>query len=260
MRATTKDRLIPAALIALSLVPALAGTARLLELTNGAIVSPENARFFASPLPVLLHIPAVVIYSMLGAFQFSPGFRRRHRGWHRASGRILAPLGLVSALTGLWMAHFYAWPKGDGQLVYAERIVVGTAMVAFIVLALDAIRRRDFGAHGAWMTRAYAIGLGAGTQVFTHLPWFLFVEGWPGEFPRGVMMGAGWAINIVVAEWIIRAGRRTVSPEELSRDPTGHVESKAEDRMRDEGLEPCGAWSLGAGSGDARAHAGLHEQ
>lgn len=58
------------------------------------------------------------------------------------------------------------------------------------------------------MTRAYAIGLGAGTQVLTHLPWFLLVGGTPGELPRGVMMGAGWVINIVVAEWVIRRVKR----------------------------------------------------
>lgn len=54
------------------------------------------------------------------------------------------------------------------------------------------------------MTRAYAIGLGAGTQALTHLPWFLFVGSKPGELPRGLLMGAGWVINITVAEWIIR--------------------------------------------------------
>jgi hypothetical protein len=77
-------------------------------------------------------------------------------------------------------------------------------MVVSIVLALDAARRRDFAAHGAWMTRGYAIGLGAGTQVLTHLPWFALVGGRPGELPRAVMMGAGWVINVVVAEWIVR--------------------------------------------------------
>ncbi len=239
MRATTKDRLIPAALVALSLVPALAGTARLLELVGGATVTPENARFFASPLPMLLHIPSVVLYSMLGAFQFSPGFRQRHRDWHRASGRILAPLGLVSALTGLWMTQFYAWPRGDGELLYVERIVVGTAMVAFIVLGLDAIRRRDFSTHGAWMTRAYALGLGAGTQVFTHLPWFLLVEGWPGEFPRAVMMGAGWAINLAVAEWVIRRGKASAT---ASRGHARHHASheRRQDGDGREGHRPCG--------------------
>jgi hypothetical protein len=74
-------------------------------------------------------------------------------------------------------------------------------------MGIDAIRRRAFGAHGEWMLRAFAIGLGAGTQVFTHLPWFVLVNRTPGELPRGVMMGAGWLINIVVAEYVIRRGR-----------------------------------------------------
>jgi uncharacterized membrane protein len=207
MKTTRSDWLIPAGLIALSLVPAIAGTVRLTQLAGGAEITPENARFFASPLPVVLHVPAAVVYCMLGAFQFAPAFRRRHRGWHRTAGRVLAPLGLLAALSGLWMAHFYPWPAGDGQAVYVERLVFGSAMVASIVLALLAVRRRDFASHGAWMIRGYAIGLGAGTQVLTHIPWFVLADGKPGELPRAVMMGAGWAINVVVAEWIIRRGR-----------------------------------------------------
>lgn len=203
---------IPIALVALSIVPAIAGTARLIQLAGGAPVTPENARFFAAPLPVTLHICAVIVYSILGAFQFSKGFRRRRRGWHRAAGKILIPCGLVAALSGLWMTLFYPWPPGDGQGVYLERLVVGTAMVASLLLGVRAIRRRDFTSHGHWMIRAYAIGLGAGTQVLTHLPWFILVDGKPGELPRAVMMGAGWAINVVVAEWIIRKPRlRSVS-------------------------------------------------
>lgn len=205
MKPKTSDWLIPASLIVLSLVPALAGTVRLTQLAGGAEITPENARFFAAPLPVLIHIPAAIIYSILGAFQFSPGFRRRHRSWHRAAGRILIPCGLLVALSGLWMAHFYAWPQGDGQLLYIERLVFGSAMVASIIMSIDAIRRRQFASHGHWMTRAYAIGLGAGTQVLTHLPWFILADGKPGELPRAMMMGAGWALNIVVAEYAIRS-------------------------------------------------------
>ena len=62
-------------------------------------------------------------------------------------------------------------------------------------------------AHGAWMIRAYALGMGAGTQVLTHLPWFL-LAGYPGEWTRAILMGAGWVINVAVAEWIIRKGIR----------------------------------------------------
>ena len=207
MKSTRRDWLVPAGLIALSLVPAVAGTARMAQLAGGAEVTAENARFFAAPLPVMIHIPAAIIYSILGALQFSRGFRRRQRVWHRVAGRMIGVCGLLVALSGLWMAHFYPWPEGDGQIVYVERLVFGSAMTLSIALGLWAIRRRDFAAHGAWMTRAYAIGLGAGTQVLTHLPWFMFAEGKPGELARGVMMGAAWVINVIVAEWVIAASR-----------------------------------------------------
>jgi uncharacterized membrane protein len=195
--------LMPAMLILLSLVPAVFGAVRLAELARGAKVTAANARFFAQPVPVVLHILVVIPYSIVGAFQFSPGLRRRRRNWHRAAGRVLAVFGLVAALTGLWMAHFYPWPEGDGEVLYLLRVVFGSAMAVSIVLAVAAIRRRDFASHGAWMTRAYAIGLGAGTQVLTHLPWFI-LAGKPGESSRAMLMGAGWVINVLVAEWIIR--------------------------------------------------------
>jgi len=210
MTSTRSDWGIPAALIALSLVPAIAGTVRLAQLAGGATITPENARFFAAPVPVLLHIPAVILFSILGAAQFSPGFRRRRHRWHRAAGRILIPCGMVAALSGLWMTQCYPWPPGDGQLLYVERLVFGSAMVLSIALSVVAIRRRDFVSHGQWMLRAYAIGLGAGTQVLTHVPWFLLVGAKPGERPRALLMGAGWVINVVVAEWIIR--RRSAHP------------------------------------------------
>lgn len=208
MKTLRKDWLVPSALVALTIVPALGGAARLAQLAGDATITPENARFFEAPLPVVLHIPVAILYGMLGAFQFSAGFRRRHRGWHRAAGRVLVPAGLIVALTGLWMTLSYPVAPGDGQLVYAERLVFGSAMLLSIILGVDAIRRRSFTEHGEWMTRAYAIGMGAGTQVFTHLPWFLLVDLKPDGLPRAIMMGLGWVINIAIAEWIIRRPAR----------------------------------------------------
>lgn len=210
MDATTaprrRDWLVPVLLIVLSLVPAAAGTVRLAELTGDAAITEANQRFIATPLPVVLHLLAVVPYSLVGAFQFAPAFRRRHRRLHRAAGYVLVVLGLVGALTGLWMTHFYPWPAGDGEALYVLRLLFGSAMVLSIVLSLDAVRRRDFVAHGAWMIRGYAIGLGAGTQALTHLPYFALVDQ-PHELGRAVAMGAGWVINVVVAEVIIRRNR-----------------------------------------------------
>lgn len=208
------DWFIPAALIVLGIVPALAGIARLSKLAAGVHLTPANARFFAAPIPVVLHLLAVIPYAFLGAFQFAPAFRRRRPLWHRASGRLLVVLGMVAATTGLWMTLFYEWPVGDGEALYVLRLVFGSAMAIAIVLAVNALQRRNFDAHGAWMIRGYAIAMGAGTQVLTHIPYEILV-GKPGVQCRAFLMGAGWVINVVIAESLIQ--RKARSTRALSR-------------------------------------------
>lgn len=201
-----REWMIPAGLVVLALVPTLAGAVRVAELAGDPVVTPANARFVAEPLPVLLHVVGAVIYALLGAFQFAPGFRRRHRRWHRMAGGLLIPAGFLVAGTGLWMTATFPWAVGDGLAVYLERLLFGTMMLVSLILGLDAIRRRAFADHGAWMVRAYAIGMGAGTQVLTHLPWAVPMDAPPDGAPRAVMMGLGWVLNLVVAEWVIRRG------------------------------------------------------
>ncbi|RNB52518.1 DUF2306 domain-containing protein [Agromyces tardus] len=196
--------LVPAGLIALSLVPMAAGAFRLTDLATATTVTPDNARFFAAPVPIILHIVGASLFLLLGALQFAPSLRR-HR-WHRLAGRVAAPAGLVGALSGMWMAVFSDLPASNGTALMVMRLVFGAAMAGGIVAAFVAIRRGDVRTHSAWMTRAYAIGLGAGTQVFTFLPWTL-VYGAPDVATHAVLMGAGWVINLAVAEVVIR--RRT---------------------------------------------------
>jgi uncharacterized membrane protein len=196
--------LVPASLLALGIVPGIGGAMRLAELGSGAAITPDNTRFFAAPAPVVIHIVSALLFAVLGASQFVPGLRRRRPQWHRYTGRLAAPLGLAAALSGLWMTLFYpnADANFDGPAVYVMRLAVGSGMVAAMVLALTAIARRDIPAHQRWMTHAYALGMGAGTQVFTHIPWFLWPE-LQGELLRAVCMGTGWAINIAAAEWVL---------------------------------------------------------
>lgn len=193
---------LPAALVLLSAVPVAAGAARVGQLATGGPVTSDNARFFASPVPVVLHIVGASVYCLLGAFQFT------HRRWHRTAGRLLVPCGLTAALAGLWMAAFY--PLADDAVLKAMRFTFGTAMAVSLVLGYLAVRRRDFVTHRAWMIRAYAIGLGAGTQVFTNLTWYA-LAGTPDHLGVDVTMGAGWVINLVVAELAIRLVHRRQS-------------------------------------------------
>ncbi len=192
-----------AALLVLSAIPLAAGVSRLTQLAGGAEITPANARFFASPLPVVVHIVSAAVYAILGAFQFAPGFRRRRPGWHRVAGRLVVGCGLLVGLSALWMTLFYPWPDGDGALLYGLRLLFGSAMVVAIVRGFTTIRRGDVRRHRAWMTRAYAIGLGAGTQMLT-LAAGEVIAGPPGELSRALLMGAAWVINLGVAEWAIR--------------------------------------------------------
>lgn len=194
-----------AALLLLSVIPLAAGVVRLTSLAGGAEITPANARFFASPLPVVAHILSASAYAVLGAFQFAPGFRRRRPGWHRIVGRLLVLCGLLVGLSGLWMTLFYSRPDGTGELLYALRLLFGSAMVASILLGFARIRQGDAIRHRAWMMRGYAIGLGAGTQVLTLSAGELII-GPPSELSHALLMGAGWVMNLAVAEWAIRKG------------------------------------------------------
>jgi uncharacterized membrane protein len=225
---------IPTFLIALSAVPALAGAARLIELGSGAALRPDNARFVAAPLPVTLHIVSVTIYCVAGALQFSPGLRRRQLAWHRQAGRLLIPTGLVAALSGLWMSHFYDLPPHDGEALYWMRLIVGAAMVYGLAAGYRAIRLRQIARHRVWMIRAYALGIGAGTQFLTNVPWVVLI-GPPGEAARAILMGAGWGINVLLAEWIIHRSRGPIR----SREPAprgGHGVPVPSGRPRHEAL------------------------
>ena len=195
--------------MALGAIPMLFGGLRLVELLGGLAVMPARPSFVASPVPVAVHIASAVVYLALGALQFSAGFRRRHPHWHRRSGRVLVPLGLLVAFSALWMNQFYELPDGPNPLLYVFRLVFGTAMAASIVVGFLAVRRRDIRSHRAWMVRAYAIGLGAGTQVFT----IGFGEAIFGktEVTTALCHAAAWVINLAVAERAIRRPSRLVS-------------------------------------------------
>lgn len=198
----SREWLIPTSLLLLSAVPVLAGALRLTSLASGGDVTPDNVRFFALPLPVILHILGATTYLVLGAFQFVPSLRQRHPRYHRLAGRVLIPAGLVGAASGLWMTAVYDLPATDGGLLPLVRWVFGLAMIAALVLGLVSVRRCEFAAHRAWMIRAYAIGIAAGTQVFTTLPWML--TGGLDATSKTIAMTLGWVIDLAVAELIIR--------------------------------------------------------
>jgi uncharacterized membrane protein len=208
--------LIPAGLILLALIPIVSGSLRLTQLSGGPVLVHPGSRFTDSPIPVVLHIISATLFTLVGAFQFLPGLRRGKRSWHKLAGRVLIPLGLIVALSGLWMATLYPHPAGDGAALLVIRVLFGTYMVVSIVLAIRSLIRRKYVAHGAWMTRAYALGVAAGTQALALIPGSILF-GSTNEASRAVAMGAAWIINLAVAEFVIQ--RQTIRAAARRRRP-----------------------------------------
>jgi uncharacterized membrane protein len=191
-------------LITLGLIPILANAIRRLALSLDIAGSAVEATPPLS-LPVVLHILGASVFVILAAFQFSARLRRSRPAWHRNAGRVLVAVGLLAAFSGLWLGVISSW-SGTGVLLLLFRLLAALGMALSIIVGFVAIRRKDIRRHRAWMIRAVAIGLGAGTQVFT----LGFGEAFFGrtELSVALLNGAGWVINLAVAELAIRRGPR----------------------------------------------------
>ena len=102
--------------------------------------------------------------------------------------------------------------SGSGELAFVLRLVFAVAMAGSLVLGVAAIRSGNVAGHRAWMIRAYAIAVSAGTQVITLAVAPLFGSG---TLNYDLGLGAGWFVNLVVAQLILRhqsAPSRTPSP------------------------------------------------
>lgn len=188
----------PLLLLLLGFVPILASVDRAVTFGSG------TARFASNPVPIVVHAWAGVLFALLGALQFSSELRRRWPRWHRGAGVVSSLATLALALTGVWMVVGTDIPPSlQGPVLAAVRLLVAALTVFAVLRGWLAAVQHDFVTHQSWMTRAWALGLGAGTQVVVMLP--LALAGRPPlGLPRDLAMTAAWVINWVVAEWLLR--------------------------------------------------------
>ena len=207
--------------MALSAIPLAAGALRLVQLAGGPALIPADARFSGFPAALVVHLVSVTVFALVGALQFAPRFRRSHRTWHRRAGRLVAAAGAGVAGSALWLTLVYAAQPGTGDLLYVLRLAFASAMAASLLLGVTAIRRHHIAAHRTWMIRAYAIALAAGTQPFTEgIAAAVFGTG---ELRMDLAKGAGWVINLAVAEWVIRRPAHPGNRRHLQRPTETHA-------------------------------------
>ena len=184
-------------LLLLGTLPVIGGVLRLGEVSSGSAINLP----WTSTVAIVAHIVAMTVFCLVGAFQFSPALRGR-RGWHRTAGRVLIPSGFIAALASMWLAVFFNGPSEEFALAMV-RLVFAVPMAVFLVMAVIAISRRNFDAHGAWMTRAFAIAVTGGTQALVLILWSI-PFGEVDALGETQLVAAGFVINSVVAEVLIR--------------------------------------------------------
>ena len=200
--------LVPLSLLALGGLNILSGAFQLDTIIQGPPEVPDkftSMHYFATPIPIVLHIISGIFFNLLGPFQFAPRIRLGWPGWHRWSGRLWVTSGLFVALTGFWMNEFF--PVFGGSMKYFGVMAHCFGLILSLAMAMNAILGRNVQQHRAWMMRAFAIGLGPATQRLFILPVF-FINGNVSELIVGLVVWGSLLLNLFVVEWSLLKGRR----------------------------------------------------
>jgi len=145
------------------------------------------------------------VFFLLGPLQFWTRIRR-FLIVHRLLGKIYILFGIVSGVSVLWLVLVF--PAIGELLTQFVTFVVISALIDFLVLAWRAAQKRDFRLNRTFMIRAYAIALSVSSAgIFIELADWLFGVPFLRSFVPASALGV--ALNVVVAELILRQTRRT---------------------------------------------------
>jgi hypothetical protein len=178
------------------------------DMTHGGLLQSKPRELLGNGwyLPLFyLHITGGGLALLIGWTQFSPRLRARYIAVHRRIGKAYVIAVGVSSSAGLCIAFF-----ATGGLASATGF--GTLAITWLftdIMAYSSIRKLDIRRHEEWMIRNYALCFAAVTlrlylplsQVL-HLPFITAYQ---------VISWLCWVPNLLIAQWIIRKGRKYAS-------------------------------------------------
>lgn len=197
----TRPFVVPAALYFGTLLTIVLALVQAVQIPLGAL--PEDSlRLTAAPVWHFMHVLGGATFGILGPIQFGRVLMRKYGRLHRVMGRVFVAAGAMislSSLSLLW--HF---PDAYSVAVNSGRLLFGIALGAALVMAMLAIRKRDFARHRNWMIRAYAIGMGATAVTMVFFPIYAIT----GEAPTGLVSDiiflGSWTACIAFTEALVR--------------------------------------------------------
>lgn len=166
-----------------------------------------RAAFERHPVGIATHVFASSLALLLGPLQFWRRLRAARPQLHRWLGRIY--LGVAVALggtAGLYMS-LHAFGGWAGKLGFAG---LALSWLYTGAKAFAAARDRDFVDHRRWMIRNFSLSFAAVTLRLYLPP--VFALQLPFEQAYPVIAWACWVPNLLVAEWLARAGRPAAAP------------------------------------------------
>lgn len=197
----TKPVVVPAVLFFGTLLTIISALVQVVQIPLGAL--PEEARrLSAIPVWHFMHVLGGAMFGILGPIQFGRVLMRKYGLLHRLMGRVFVAAGAMLSLSTLGLLwHF---PDQYSVALSSGRLLFGIALGVALIIAMQAIHKRDFTRHRNWMIRAYAIGMGAAAVTMVFIPVYAIT----GEPPTGLALDiiflGSWTACIVFAEGLVR--------------------------------------------------------
>jgi uncharacterized membrane protein len=161
-------------------------------------------RYLEHPLITAVHMLSGILFIALAPLQFTKKIRLKNLSLHRRLGKVLMVCALVSGVYGLVAA--VAFPAFGGLASEASAWFFGPIFIFSILRAFWCARNKKILQHREWMIRAFALGLGVGTQRVI-LIMLMVGSDYSFETSFGPALWLGFGLNLLIAEYWINASR-----------------------------------------------------
>lgn len=191
------------------LVLAASSSTRLFH--NFTAVATQDAfdmRYLEHPIVTTIHMITGILFILFAPLQLSKRFRSKNIRLHRRLGRCLLVCALISGLYG--MVSSIVLPAFGGLASVTSGWFFGPLFMGSIIRSYWCITHKNVTAHREWMIRAFAIGLGVGTQRILLIMFAVFTGN---DFTEsfGPALWLGFSINLLIAETWINLTRHKIS-------------------------------------------------
>lgn len=161
---------------------------------------------------LFVHIIPAGLISLCGIFQLVPVIRNRFPAFHRWNGRVFLAMGLMGALTGLYLT----WVRGSRLSDIGSLGVTLNGILILVagVMAWKLARAKRFDSHRRWAVHAFLLINGVWTFRLYLMAWYMVNQGANGntstlDGPADMFISfASYGLPMLIAELVFWAQRQ----------------------------------------------------